>query len=231
MDFSRIKNLVKKNGDKFIFVEDGEPEMVIMSFAEYEKMTGGGDNDIRWDTDEKNAFGNDSDFLHPVKTPEDDTFNDFLSGANSAISILDEEKESDVKKNEFASQAADYRGAQNDDFRDLRGMRGEGPTDALRGELPAAQEEATFISEKDSPSDQFFTSVYDEKPENFAKDVRESFRGIDPDPALYPDRNYQKEWKESVAELEKNNSRKSLRDDKEEAGFRLENVRLEDLPL
>jgi len=34
----RIKNLVKTNGDKFIVVEDGEPQMVVMSFPEYEKL-------------------------------------------------------------------------------------------------------------------------------------------------------------------------------------------------
>lgn len=38
MDISKIKNLVKQNGDKFIFVENGEPEMVMMSFREYEKL-------------------------------------------------------------------------------------------------------------------------------------------------------------------------------------------------
>lgn len=40
MDLSKIKNLVKKNGDKFIFIEDGEPELVVMSFREYEKISG-----------------------------------------------------------------------------------------------------------------------------------------------------------------------------------------------
>lgn len=46
MDFSRIKNLVKQNGDKFIFVENGEPEMVMMSFGEYQKLSQHG-TDIR----------------------------------------------------------------------------------------------------------------------------------------------------------------------------------------
>lgn len=41
MDISRIKNLVKQNGDKFILVENGEPELVVMSFQEYEKLFGG----------------------------------------------------------------------------------------------------------------------------------------------------------------------------------------------
>ena len=40
MDMSKLKNLVKQNGDKFIFVENGEPEMVVMSFVEYKKLTG-----------------------------------------------------------------------------------------------------------------------------------------------------------------------------------------------
>lgn len=42
MNLSKIKNLVKQNGDKFIFVENGEPEVVMMSFHEYEKLANGG---------------------------------------------------------------------------------------------------------------------------------------------------------------------------------------------
>lgn len=42
MDFERIKNLVKRNGDKLILVENGEPEAVVMSFAEYARITGNG---------------------------------------------------------------------------------------------------------------------------------------------------------------------------------------------
>lgn len=38
MDFGKIKNLVKRNGDKFVFMENGEPELVVMSFREYEKL-------------------------------------------------------------------------------------------------------------------------------------------------------------------------------------------------
>ena len=41
MDLSRIKKIVKQNGDKVILVENDEPEMVMMSFAEYEKLTSG----------------------------------------------------------------------------------------------------------------------------------------------------------------------------------------------
>lgn len=38
MDLGKIKNLVKQNGDKFVLVENGEPELVVMSFREYEKL-------------------------------------------------------------------------------------------------------------------------------------------------------------------------------------------------
>jgi len=38
MDLSKIKQFVKQNGDKFIFMENGEPEIVMMSFDEYEKL-------------------------------------------------------------------------------------------------------------------------------------------------------------------------------------------------
>ena len=38
MDLSKIKNFVKKNGDKFIVIENDEPEIVVMSFQEYVKL-------------------------------------------------------------------------------------------------------------------------------------------------------------------------------------------------
>ena len=38
MNLSQIKNLVKQNGDKIILMEGGEPEVVLMSFIEYEKL-------------------------------------------------------------------------------------------------------------------------------------------------------------------------------------------------
>ncbi|OGZ95527.1 MAG: hypothetical protein A2847_01035 [Candidatus Sungbacteria bacterium RIFCSPHIGHO2_01_FULL_50_25] len=41
MDFSKIKHLVKQSGDKFIFLEDGEPEIVVLSFHEYQKLLRG----------------------------------------------------------------------------------------------------------------------------------------------------------------------------------------------
>jgi len=38
MDLARIKNLIRGNGDKLILMENGEPEAVVMSFAEYSKL-------------------------------------------------------------------------------------------------------------------------------------------------------------------------------------------------
>lgn len=38
MDLSRIKHFITRNGDRVLIVENGEPEMVLMSFEEYEKM-------------------------------------------------------------------------------------------------------------------------------------------------------------------------------------------------
>ena len=42
MDFEKIKNLVKRNGEKLILVENGEPEAVVMSFDEYTRLMGTG---------------------------------------------------------------------------------------------------------------------------------------------------------------------------------------------
>lgn len=36
-----MKNLIKQNGDKFIVIENGEPEMVVMSYQEYERLVKG----------------------------------------------------------------------------------------------------------------------------------------------------------------------------------------------
>ena len=41
MDFEKMKKLIHRNGDTFIFVEEGEPEMVLLSFDEYERLTNG----------------------------------------------------------------------------------------------------------------------------------------------------------------------------------------------
>lgn len=38
MEWAKLKNLVKQNGDKFVVVENGEPEIVMMSFHEYQKL-------------------------------------------------------------------------------------------------------------------------------------------------------------------------------------------------
>ena len=40
MDFSRIKKLIAQGGEKFILIENGEPELVILSFEEYERLLG-----------------------------------------------------------------------------------------------------------------------------------------------------------------------------------------------
>lgn len=45
MDLSKFKKLIKKSGDKVIFVEDGEPDMILMSFDEYESLIDEGDFD------------------------------------------------------------------------------------------------------------------------------------------------------------------------------------------
>lgn len=41
MDLGKIKNFIRQNGDKFIVVENDEPELVVMSFGEYEKLVRG----------------------------------------------------------------------------------------------------------------------------------------------------------------------------------------------
>lgn len=38
MDLSKIKNFIKQTGDKFILLENGEPELVVMPFKEYERL-------------------------------------------------------------------------------------------------------------------------------------------------------------------------------------------------
>jgi len=45
MNLSKIKQFVKQNGDKFIVVENDEPEIVVMSFEEYVKLTGAAEAD------------------------------------------------------------------------------------------------------------------------------------------------------------------------------------------
>lgn len=64
MDISKIKNLVKKNGDKFIFIEDGEPELVVMSFREYEKISKG---DVNQQIHANDANMNDYNIQSPLK--------------------------------------------------------------------------------------------------------------------------------------------------------------------
>lgn len=62
IDFLRIKNLVKQNGDKFIFIENGEPEMVMMSFSEYQKLIGHGANGTSRNVSDENHHGEHSNF-------------------------------------------------------------------------------------------------------------------------------------------------------------------------
>lgn len=46
MDFARIQKFVLGQGEKFVILQDGEPAMVVMSFSDYEKLSGvsGGKN-------------------------------------------------------------------------------------------------------------------------------------------------------------------------------------------
>jgi hypothetical protein len=41
MNLDKIKNLIEKDGGKFIIVEDGEPILTVMSFSDYEKIING----------------------------------------------------------------------------------------------------------------------------------------------------------------------------------------------
>lgn len=61
MDLSQIKHLITRNGDRVILVENGEPEVVLMSFAEYEKMTGVSAAEPRSDAAPRQAS-----FMNPV---------------------------------------------------------------------------------------------------------------------------------------------------------------------
>lgn len=38
MNLAKIKDLIKKNGDKFILIDNEEPEVVMISFQEYERL-------------------------------------------------------------------------------------------------------------------------------------------------------------------------------------------------
>lgn len=69
MNLSKIKNLVKQNGDKFIFVENGEPEVVMMSFHEYEKLANGGNIEKR-----PSVYGASAPRQFEFSSPIEDTF-------------------------------------------------------------------------------------------------------------------------------------------------------------
>jgi len=40
MDLTNIKRFIVSRGDRLIFMQDGEPEMVLMSFNEYARLVG-----------------------------------------------------------------------------------------------------------------------------------------------------------------------------------------------
>ena len=40
MDLARLKKLMRESGGKFIIIEGGEPELVVLPFSEYERLIG-----------------------------------------------------------------------------------------------------------------------------------------------------------------------------------------------
>lgn len=70
MDLSKIKNLVKQNGDKFIFLDNGEPEVVMMSWREYQKLFNNDSNnhysDHSVDKFESPLGAKETEFISPV---------------------------------------------------------------------------------------------------------------------------------------------------------------------
>ena len=183
MDFARIKNLVKKNGNTCILVEGGEPEIVVMTFDEYEKLANGNTDEIRWESKEENVGTDAVDFssANESETTEknaDDSLNDFISELYGNAS---EEKESAnrAERTRDADTHADTYafGAENNDFKDLRGA----DDDKKEDDLPLKQPLLSIHNERDD------------------EDIAES---------PFFDEAHEKQ-----------------------AGLRLENVRLEDLPL
>lgn len=41
MDFSQMKKFIPKKGEKYIFIENGEPAMVLISFEDYQEKFNG----------------------------------------------------------------------------------------------------------------------------------------------------------------------------------------------
>lgn len=79
MDLARIKKIVKQNGDKVILIENDEPEMVVMSFAEYEKLTSGmARSSYRAEQDEgvriEEAGFRETEFVTPATSSQDARF-------------------------------------------------------------------------------------------------------------------------------------------------------------
>lgn len=57
--------MVRESGDKVIFMENGEPELVVMSFAEYEKLARAGLQGYG------NVHGQEAEVRSDVKIPRD----------------------------------------------------------------------------------------------------------------------------------------------------------------
>ena len=80
MDFARIKNLVKGNGDKLILMENGEPEAVVMSFAEYSKLANislpkaAPARDMRHATEERFDMPSDMGVIREAVSPQETQF-------------------------------------------------------------------------------------------------------------------------------------------------------------
>lgn len=95
MDFRKIKNLVKQNGDKFIFVENGEPELVVMSFQEYEKLNGVGNHKSSYIGNNNNESGQRSRAVNLMEKetefepPEDDYEERFTQKSSLPVRLED----------------------------------------------------------------------------------------------------------------------------------------------
>lgn len=76
MNLEKIKNLIKNNGDKFILVENDVPEIVMLSFKEYEKLTEGSGpfrKQISVAENKYNSIPEETEFVIPLGPPETDT--------------------------------------------------------------------------------------------------------------------------------------------------------------
>lgn len=102
MDLARIKQFVKTNGDKFIVVEDGEPQMVVMSFPEYERL-------MAQETAKESAGARPVTPQEEWKTPgPEGPENDFLDDLE--LCGLGHEKDAGIDFGASVRQSADERG-------------------------------------------------------------------------------------------------------------------------